>query len=107
VTDIKAFGIEKEELLRRAAEAEIISEHHLGQTIVREAEERGLTLMNEPTDFQVEKGHGIYATVGEQKMVIGNRKLLNENRINIDQLENDYAIQQEKDGNTAIFVSVN
>src|SRR5699024_8654292 len=42
VTSIKAFDIDEDALLKITAEAEVISEHHLGQTIVKEAEERGI-----------------------------------------------------------------
>lgn len=107
VTNIKAFDMEAEELLKLTAEAEIISEHHLGQTIVKEAEQRGIKLTNEPTDFAVEKGHGIYATVAGDELVIGNRKLLVKNEIRLTKAIDDYAIQEEKNGNTAIFVSKN
>src|SRR5690554_6660026 len=40
VTAIKGFGISEDELLLTAAEAEIISEHHLGRAIVKEAERK-------------------------------------------------------------------
>src|SRR5699024_4127326 len=77
------------------------------QTIVKEAEERGITLTNEPTDFAVEKGHGLYATVASDKIFIGNRKLMQKNQIQLDDAIDQYAIQEEKAGNTAIFVGVN
>src|SRR5699024_1149042 len=106
VTDVKAFDIDEIALLKLTAEAEVISEHHLGKTIVQEAAERGIQLIHEPADFTVEKGHGIYATIGSQSLIIGNRKLLQKNEIVIDKPANDYAIRQEKFGNTAIFVSI-
>lgn len=106
VTKIKAFGMEENELLKLTAEAEIISEHHLGQTIVAEAENRGIALTNEPKDFAVSKGHGIYATVDNKRLVIGNRKLLQEQGITLAEAKNNYAIQEEKLGNTAIFVGI-
>ena len=40
VSDIKIFNnVDENELLRLVAEAETISEHHLGQTIVKEAKQ--------------------------------------------------------------------
>jgi len=107
VTKLQAYGIEEDILLKVTAEAELISEHHLGRTIVKEAKERGVTLTNEPADFAVEKGHGLYATVGRDKIVIGNRKLLAKNNIELTEIINQDAIQQEKAGNTAIFVANN
>lgn len=106
VTNIKTFGMNENALLKIAAEAEVISEHHLGQTIVNEAGSRGIKLSHEPKDFMVEKGHGISATIANQKLIIGNRKLLEKNELKLSQEKNNYAIEQEKKGNTAIFVSI-
>lgn len=106
VTHIKTFGMDEDKLLKLAAEAEVISEHHLGQTIVNEAANRGIKLTHKPTDFTVEKGHGIYANVADHKLVIGNRKLLIKNGIELPEARNGVAIEQEKLGNTAIFVSI-
>ena len=106
VTRIKSFGRDEQALLKLTAEAEVISEHHLGQTIVKEAENRGLQLTNEPTDFSVEKGFGLYATVDARKLVIGNRKLMKKSKITIDNHVEDYAIREEKKGNTAIFIGI-
>src|SRR5690554_2846146 len=61
VTDIKAFGISEEELLKLAAEVEVTSEHHLGKTIVTKAEEEGIELVNKPSDVDIMKGHGLRA----------------------------------------------
>lgn len=106
VTSINAFGIKEAELLKLAAEAEVISEHHLGQTIINEAEKRGIELTNEPKDFTVEKGHGITAKVDDQAVIIGNRKLLKNNDIVLEEKINLFAIEQEKQGNTGIFISI-
>lgn len=106
VTNIKTFGVGRTELLKITAEAEIISEHHLGQTIVNEAKKRGIALTNKPKNFLVKKGHGISATVNDQVLVIGNRKLLKKSNIVLKEEINHYAIEQEKKGNSAIFVSI-
>src|SRR5690606_2896174 len=73
VTDIKAFGITKDELLKLAAEVELTSEHHLGKTIVKKAEERGLDLLNQPSDVEILKGHGLQATLTSKQIYIGNK----------------------------------
>lgn len=107
VTNIKSFGIDENLLLQLTAEAEVISEHHLGQTIVKEAQNRGILLEHQPETFMVAKGQGLYAMVNGQALVIGNRKLLSKNAIHIDQLTEEYAINEEKKGNTAIFIAIN
>ena len=105
VTAIKSFGISENELLLMAAEAELISEHHLGKAIIREAEEQGLELVNTPTEVDVLKGRGIKVNLNGSSLYVGNRKGLAENNINIDSEVNSYAIGQEESGNTAVFVA--
>lgn len=107
VTDIHAIGIDKTNLLRLVAEAERISEHHLGQTIVKEAKSQGLELRNEPENAEVIKGNGIRATIEGKLLAIGNRKLMAAEGASIDKEIADYAIAREKAGNTAIFASIN
>lgn len=106
VTDIHAIGIDKTDLLRLVAEAEMISEHHLGQTIVKEAKRQGLDLVNEPENAEVIKGNGIRATIRGKQLAIGNRKLMIAEGVAIDKEIADYAIAREKAGNTAIFASI-
>lgn len=63
VINIKAFDTEENDLLKIAAEVEIISEHHLGRTIVKEAKDRGIVLTNEPKNFTIKKGYGLIASL--------------------------------------------
>lgn len=107
VTAIKSFGISKDELLIMAAEAEVVSEHHLGRAIVKEAAEKGLKLVNKPTETTVLKGRGIEVTLNGNALFIGNRKGLSHNNIEIDPEIETYATEQEKNGNTAVFVANN
>ncbi|MEI3609380.1 heavy metal translocating P-type ATPase [Pseudogracilibacillus sp. SO10305] len=106
ITNIQTYGIEENTLLKIAAEAEIISEHHLGRTIVQEAKIRHIPLEKEPSHFDIVKGHGLHALLDGQHVVIGNRQLLRDQQININTpMEND-AVQLEKAGNTVIFVAI-
>ncbi|MEJ8778643.1 heavy metal translocating P-type ATPase [Pseudogracilibacillus sp. ICA-222130] len=106
ITNIQTYGIDENSLLKMAAEAEVISEHHLGRTIVQEAKKRHIPLEKEPSHFNIVKGHGLHATLDGQHVVIGNRQLVRDQQINIhNHIEND-AIQQEKAGNTVIFVAI-
>lgn len=106
VTDVKTFVEEEEnELLRLIAQAELISEHHLGKTIVKEAEQRGLTFGKAP-EGEVIKGNGLRATVEGREFFIGNRKLMANANVEISEDVEAYAVDREKKGNTAIFASV-
>jgi len=107
VTDIKTFnGHEEDTLLQIVAEAEMISEHHLGQTIVREAKARDLNLDREPENSEVIKGHGIRVTLGGSVLAIGNRKLMKAEDIALSKEVAAYAVGREKAGNTAIFAAI-
>src|SRR5690625_3842769 len=106
VTDFKLFVNEDEnELFRQVAEAEMISEHHLGKTIVNEAKTRGLKMTGNVSNGKVIKGNGICATVENRTFVIGNRKLMIKENIQIEEIIENYAVKREKKGNTAIFVA--
>lgn len=106
VTDIHSFAGAPGNLLQLVAEAEMISEHHLGQTIVKEAKKQNLSLVNEPEDAEVIKGNGIRARIDGKLLVIGNRKLMAAEGITIEESVEAYAVQREKSGNTAIFTSI-
>lgn len=107
VTDIHVFGnYAEEELLAWVAEAETASEHHLGQTIVKEAKTRGLDFNHDPEDVEVIKGNGLAATVEGRVLVIGNKKLMQAKNIIIPAAVEQYAIEREKAGNTAIIAAV-
>ncbi|WP_425457414.1 heavy metal translocating P-type ATPase [Bacillus marasmi] len=106
VTDIKIFGdFEENELLRMVAQAEAISEHHLGQTIVKEAKARNLNVMGELEAGEVLKGHGIRVELEGRVIIAGNRKLLSLEKIDFPNEVDRYAELREKTGNTAIFAA--
>ena len=106
VSEVKSWGMDENALLRRVAEAEQVSEHHLGQTIVSEARKRDLALTEEPRDVAIIKGGGMVATVAGQHLAIGNRKLMADQGVTIPEAVNNYAIEREKAGNTAVLVVI-
>lgn len=107
VTDIKTFGNQdRKELLKIVAQAETISEHHLGKTIVKKAQTEGIVLTNEVEEAEIIKGNGIRARIAGHHVIVGNRKLLKTNKITMPVEVSEYAIDQERAGNTAIFAAV-
>lgn len=106
VTDIKSWNMDETALLQIVADAEKFSEHHLGQTIVAEARKRDLTLNQEPQNVEVIKGGGMVATVQGQDLTIGNRKLMSDYGVTIDDAVESYATAREKAGNTAVLVAI-
>jgi Cd2+/Zn2+-exporting ATPase len=107
VTDIKIFNDQDvNEVLKLVAWAETISEHHLGQTIIKEAKNRNLELIEQSVEGQVIKGNGIYAKVDGHVLVVGNRKLMESKGIKISNEILEYAVNREKVGNTAVFAAI-
>ena len=96
VTDVKLWSDELTEecLLSLVGKAETVSEHHLGKTIVQYVDQEKIDYAGlEIETSEALKGHGLTATVKEAD-------------ITIDSAQEDYAVDKEKLGNTAIFVAV-
>lgn len=106
VTEVKSWGMNQDALLRLVADAEKVSEHHLGQTIVSEARKREIPLEQEPQGVEIVKGGGMIATVAGRLLAIGNRKLMADQGVAIDVQAEDYATAREKAGNTAVLVAI-
>lgn len=107
VSAVKSFGIAREELMSLAAEVEATSEHHLGKAIINKAEEMGLVASNKPSDVNIMKGHGLQAILQNKSIYIGNKSGAQKLGIQIEPEINEYMIQQEEKGNTAVLVSIN
>ena len=105
VTDIICNGINEEEVLVLAASAEKGSEHPLGEAIVREAEDRSLEFKS-LEHFKAVPGHGIEVTIEGKDILLGNKKLMIENNINIESLhvESD---RLATEGKTPMYIAIN
>lgn len=106
VTDIRAFGISETELLKLAAEVELMSEHHLGKTIVKRAADSGLELQKKPSQVEIMKGHGLRAVLDSENVYIGNRSGALKLGIEVDPSAEAFMLKQQEKGNTAVLVIV-
>jgi P-type Cu+ transporter len=107
-TDIIALSsdIGEQELLRLAAIAEAGSEHPLGQAVIKKAKDRGLVVTN-PESFEAIPGHGLKATYAGHTILIGNTKLMADNRIALmEQFVESKVTELQKEGKTATLVSI-
>jgi Cu+-exporting ATPase len=105
LTDISAFqDLTEDEVLRLAASAEKGSEHPLGESIVRAAADRHLTL-SEPSQFSAVPGHGIEARVDGYQVVLGTLKLMADRGIAAGPAESRLESLAEQ-GKTAMVVAV-
>ncbi len=106
ITDIVPFGGQTEaDILRLAAAVEVGSEHPLGEAIVRAAQMRSLALPG-VSAFTSIAGHGISGTVEGQPVLLGNRRLLLQEKVSIENAERDMT-RLEREGKTAMLVAAN
>jgi Cu+-exporting ATPase len=104
VTDIVTVNIEENQLLTYAASAEKGSEHPLGEAIVTEAESRSLEF-KAIESFKAIPGKGIRVTIDGKSILLGNKKLFNDENIDIDALEDNANVLSEQ-GKTPMFLSI-
>jgi Cu+-exporting ATPase len=106
VTDVLAIAsFSEEEVLRLAASAERVSEHPLGEAIVKAASERKLKT-SAVSDFTALPGLGVEASVDRKKLLLGNLKLMKERGISMDGLGKK-ADKLFGAGKTVMFLALN
>jgi Cu+-exporting ATPase len=106
VTDIMPLNnLTKEEILLIAAISEKRSEHPLGVAIYEKGK-KDLGEIVDPNKFEAVAGKGIIAEIEDKNIIIGTRKLMMQNNIDIFKIE-EILIEFEKDSKTAMLLSVN
>lgn len=105
VTDIVTFERDRDEVLRIAASIERTSEHPLGESIVNKGREE-LLILSEPEKFLAVPGKGLQATFEGELVLIGNRRLMEDNNIAIEIAEADLE-RLELEGKTAMILAIN
>jgi P-type Cu+ transporter len=107
VTDIVPLtkDIKSQELLKLAAIAESGSEHPLAQAVIRKARENNIQVSN-PESFEAISGHGLKAVYSNHVIIIGNRKIVEDNEIAINENTDNNLSLFEKQGKTAILICI-
>jgi len=104
VTDVFVDGIAEHELLALTAAVERESEHPLAAAVVRYADQHGAHRLS-ASGFRNVAGHGATATVDGHRVIVGNRKLMADESVDLGSL----ATRRDElaaTGRTAVFVSV-
>jgi Cu2+-exporting ATPase len=104
VVDIADDGFGEEKLLRLVAAVERESEHPLVEAIVRAAEAREIAAPR-VEQFEAVAGHGAVATVDGRRILVGNRRLLERERVSLDGL-GPRADEMAGAGRTVVHVAV-
>ncbi|WP_445735611.1 heavy metal translocating P-type ATPase [Mariniflexile sp.] len=98
---VTAKGVTEDQLLTAAAAVEQGSDHPLAQAILRKAE--NLTV-KAPTKFESLDGMGARAETAAGTVFLGNRLLMDTQKLALDGLENEVTRMQE-DGRTVVHVA--
>lgn len=107
LTDVFPLGglFGETEILGLAAVAEKPSEHPLAQAIVQGAQAREAVIADEAKEFSAVPGAGVRATVDGKKLLVGTRRLLQENGITLEGSE-EQIDRLEAAGKTVMLVAV-
>ncbi|MDR2634987.1 MAG: heavy metal translocating P-type ATPase [Clostridiales bacterium] len=104
VTDIiVANGTDKAALLQIAASAEKGSEHPLGEAVVNAASKEGAEFLK-VEGFRAVTGFGVSATVNGKKVLIGNKKLMTSEGVDVGNAD-DRSDELAGEGKTPMYVA--
>ncbi len=106
VTDILVYnGYEEKDVLRLAAIAEKGSEHPLAEAILKAARQDGSDVPDAES-FEAIPGHGVRCIHENKKILLGNRRLMQTEKVSIELIEEDLQ-RLEKQGKTLMILAVN
>jgi Cu+-exporting ATPase len=109
LVSVKPVGdFDEQRLLRLAASLERASEHPLAAAIVAGAQARGVALSSTLTSiagFESVTGGGVKANVDGARVVLGNRKLMDDAKVGVEPLLEPAELMRA-DGQTVMFVAV-
>ncbi len=108
VTDIVLLkeDIDEKEFLRLAATAELGSEHPLARAVINRAKQGNISTTANLDSFEAISGHGLKAIYSNHEIMIGNRKMMEDNRIPITEIVDEKLSVFEQEGKTAVLVAI-
>ena len=98
-----APGVTEAELLGLAASLEKASEHPLAEAIVRYAEEAGVEV-SQATEFAAEAGQGVSGMVSGRKVLAGNQKMMDAQKVILDGMDAEEGKLSEE-GRTVLYIA--
>ncbi|MBI2141968.1 heavy metal translocating P-type ATPase [Candidatus Woesearchaeota archaeon] len=105
VTDVAAVGMGEKEVLKLSAIAEKRSEHPLGEAILSAARKQRIDVPDAAA-FSSVTGKGVRASYQGKKLLLGNRKLMSDERVPLIVVEKRVE-ELEHQGKTVIILAVN
>ena len=98
-----APGVTEAELLGLAASLEKASEHPLAEAIVRYVEEAGVEV-SQATEFAAEAGQGVSGMVSGRKVLAGNQKMMDAQKVILDGMDAE-AGKLSEEGRTVLYIA--
>jgi len=106
VTDTLAFeGYKENEVLEFASVAEKGSEHPLAEAVVKAATKAGINI-RDAESFEAVPGHGVKASLRGHVILLGNRRLMEENKISLKDAIESHLTNLEEQGKTAMLLAI-
>ena len=104
VVEVVVGSLPEAELLRLAAAVERESEHPLAEAVVKRAQANGIPAPS-ASDFTNVPGHGAMATVDGHRLVVGNQRLMEREKIVLGPLDENLK-RMSAEGRTVVIVGV-
>jgi Cu+-exporting ATPase len=101
-----------EEFCDIAIAAEVNSEHPIAKAVVEHAKKFStkygsqMEHATEVKDFEVHPGAGVGGKVGEKRVLVGNRRLMQSFSVPVGPAVDDYMSENEKDARTCVLVAI-
>lgn len=102
---IQCDTLDEKNIVQLAASIEKNSEHPLAQAIVTDANNKNMSL-EKVDQFEALEGKGVVGKIQNQLILFGNKKLMNENQIDIQHWQ-DQVTELAKLGQTPMYLAVN
>ena len=108
VTDIVAFdsNYPDKDIIKFAAIAEKSSEHPLAEAVINFAKSKKIRI-EDPSKFEAITGKGVYAKYKNYSILLGNDKLMHQNKIKIGNKIEESLQTLEEQGKTTVILAVN
>lgn len=105
LTDLMSLNgrYSEKEILEIASSLENLSEHPLADAIIKAAEQKKIRLAK-ATDFKAIPGHGIEGKIGSNRYLLGNRKLMETNKIKLT-VSSKIIEKLENEGKTVMLIA--
>lgn len=105
ITDIIPLARQSEkEIIALAGSIEKYSEHILAKAVLDKAKEWQVAL-TDPEKFKVEAGMGVIASINNEEFILGNKKLLEEHKVEISKLILEQIKTFEIEGKTILILA--